>query len=362
MAETESGTAGGGRKTAIVLFNLGGPDRQEDVRPFLFNLFRDKAIIALPGAARLPLAALISSLRAKSARANYALMGGGSPLLKETEAQAGALKAHLQARAEEHPAAPARDWRVFIAMRYWRPFVAETAKAVRDWGAEDVVLLPLYPQFSTTTTGSSLAEWARVFDGAAAPGVHGVCCYPEAPGLADAWAELIRAAWRAAGAPSDPRLLFSAHGLPEATVARGDPYPGHVARTAAAIAARLPEFTDTQICYQSRVGPMQWIGPSTEHEIARAAREGKSILVCPLAFVSEHVETLVELDIEYRAIAEKEGAPAYVRVPAPGDHPRFIAALADLVLRSLDAPGLIPGELAHVCPAACICPQRRAAA
>src|SRR5690606_17854628 len=139
---------------------------------------------------------------------------------------------------------------------------------------------------------------------------------------------------------ANPRLLFSAHGLPEATVARGDPYPGHVERSAAAIAARLPEFPDTLICYQSRVGPMKWIGPATDEVIAETARAGRAMLVCPIAFGPEHVETLVELDIEYRARAEKEGAAAYIRVPAVGVHPDFIASLADLILRG--TPGVAP--------------------
>jgi ferrochelatase len=330
------------KKIAVVLFNLGGPDNQADVRPFLFNLFRDKAIIALPAPARLSIAFLVSTLRTKTARANYALMGGGSPLLAETQAQADALAGQLALRA------PDCDWRVFIGMRYWAPYVADAARAVADWGADEAVLLPLYPQYSTTTTGSSLAEWRRVWKGAPA---HAVCCYPDCTGLADAYAQLTREAWLQAGAPPNTRLLFSAHGLPEATVARGDPYPHHVARTAAAIAHRLPEFSDTQICYQSRVGPMKWIGPSTDAEISRAAREGKTILVCPLAFVSDHVETLVELDIEYRHIAERDGAAAYIRVPTPRTHPEFIGALAALALHSLAAPGVQPGTLSRVCSA-----------
>lgn len=352
------------RKTAVVLFNLGGPEDQASVRGFLFNLFRDKAIIALPGPARLALAALISTLRAKTARANYALMGGGSPLLAETRAQADALTFHLKMGGPDR-AMPDRDWRVFIGMRYWRPYVADAAREAAAWGAQDVVLLPLYPQFSTTTTGSSFTEWRRVWKkaGAKDASVHAICCYPDSAGLADAYAHLIRQAWIDAGAPDDTRLLFSAHGLPEATVARGDPYPDHVAHTVAAIRARLPEFADAQICYQSRVGPMKWIGPSTEEEVARAAREGKAILVCPVAFVSDHVETLVELDIEYRAVAEREGARAYIRVPAVGTHPDFIAALSGLVRRALSTPpGVVPGDPARVCTAAEKgCPLRAAA-
>lgn len=328
-------------RTAVVLFNLGGPDDQESVRPFLFNLFKDPAIIAAPGPVRLGLAWLISTLRDKSARANYALMGGGSPLLPETEAQARALTNTLNARA------PDREWGAFIAMRYWKPFVKDAAEAVRAFAPDEIVLLPLYPQFSTTTTGSSLTEWNRVWDSQADVRSRGVCCYPDVKGLADAYADLIRSSWLEAGSPDNVRVLFSAHGLPEATVARGDPYPDQVALTAAEISMRLPEFADTQICYQSRVGPMKWIGPATEEEITRAAHEGKTVLVCPIAFVSEHVETLVELDIEYRAIAEAEGAAGYIRAPAVGTHPRFIEALADLVLGT--GEGLRPANPAVRC-------------
>jgi ferrochelatase len=195
------------RRVAVVLFNLGGPDSPKAVRPFLFNLFRDPAIISLPGPARLAVAALISTTRAKSARANYAVMGGASPLLRETEAQAEAL------RAELIRAAPGIEAEVFVAMRYWKPFVDQTAKAVERFAPDEVVLLPLYPQFSTTTTASSLSAWTRAYRG---PGeVRAVCCYPDEAGLVEAHATKIEQAWEKAGRPENLRLLFSAHGLPE---------------------------------------------------------------------------------------------------------------------------------------------------
>ena len=310
-------------RSAVVLFNLGGPDRPEAVEPFLFNLFNDQAIITLPQPLRWLVAKLIARRRAGLARAIYAELGGGSPLLELTRAQAEALAAALGGDGEA---------KVFVAMRYWPPRAEAVAAAVKAWGAERVVLLPLYPQFSTTTTASSLADWHRA---AARAGLEvasaAVCCYPTAPGLVRAHAELIRAAWPEAARAGTPRLLLSAHGLPKKTVARGDPYQWQVEQTAAAVveALAIPGL-DHVVCYQSRVGPLAWIGPDTEHEIARAGRERRPLVVAPVAFVSEHSETLVELDITYRRLAEAAGVPAYVRVPALGTQPAFIAALAAL--------------------------------
>ncbi|MBS0294984.1 MAG: ferrochelatase [Proteobacteria bacterium] len=316
------------KRLAVVLFNLGGPDGPEAVRPFLFNLFKDPAIIGLPLPPRLALAALISTTRTKSARANYAIMGGGSPILQETRAQADALD---QALAE---ALPGQEAKCFIAMRYWKPFTEETARAVEAFAPDEVVLLPLYPQFSTTTTASSLKAWREAYSG---PGmVRAVCCYPDGADFAQAHADAIRAAWNAAGNLSPVRLLFSAHGLPEKVVAAGDPYQSQVEAGARAIAERLGAGWDWQVCYQSRVGPLKWIGPSTVEAITAAAQEGKGVVVCPVAFVSEHVETLVELDHDYGALAKSLGCPAYVRVPALGTAPAFIAALAKIVGGALD--------------------------
>ncbi|HKP80289.1 MAG TPA: ferrochelatase, partial [Phenylobacterium sp.] len=301
-------------KLAVVLFNLGGPDSLDAVQPFLFNLFRDPAIIQLPAIARYPLAALISTTRNKSAQANYAIMGGGSPLLPETQAQAAALEALL--RRQGH------DARVFIAMRYWKPFADETARQVAAFAPDEIVLLPLYPQYSTTTTGSSLKDWRRAYRG---PGrSRAICCYPTAHGLAEAHAAEIRKvwdAWRGPGRdrkPGDIRLLFSAHGLPQQVVDGGDPYQAQVEATAAAVAALSPEFTDWQICYQSRVGRLKWLEPSTSDALRQAAKDEKGVIVCPIAFVSEHVETLVELDREYGELAEHLKIQPYLRARTPG--------------------------------------------
>jgi len=327
--------AGARPRLAVVLFNLGGPDDQAAVRPFLFNLFRDPAIIGAPAAVRYPLAALISGLRAKSARANYARMGGGSPLLRETRLQAEALEAALTKRGDY-------ETRVFIAMRYWNPLSGETARSVAAFAPDDLVLLPLYPQFSSTTTGSSLKAWAKAYPSSPAP--RAVCCYPDNEALVAAHADRIQAAYAAAGSPLPVRLLFSAHGLPEKVIAAGDPYQAQIEATAAAVAARLGQGWDWQVCYQSRVGPMKWLGPTTPEAITAAARDGLGVVVTPIAFVSEHIETLVELDVEYRELAEQLGCPVYIRAPALGLDGTFIAGLADLVDAALAGePGVCPG-------------------
>ncbi len=327
-------------KLAIVLFNLGGPDGPAAVRPFLFNLFRDPAIIQLPAIPRYLLAALISTTRAKASRANYAIMGGGSPLLPETRTQAAALEAELKRRR------PDVEARTFVAMRYWKPFADETARDVATFAPDEIVLLPLYPQFSTTTTGSSAADWAKAYKG---PGrSRTVCCYPTARGLAEAHANQIRKAWsdwvrpEYQATPGDVRLIFSAHGLPQQVVDGGDPYQAQIQATAAAVAALLPEFTDWRVSYQSRVGRLKWLEPSTETALREVAADKKGALVCPIAFVSEHVETLVELDVEYGELAQHLGVQPYLRSRTPGVQPAFIETLAQAALDSLGREGVAP--------------------
>ncbi|MFI5023269.1 MAG: ferrochelatase [Alphaproteobacteria bacterium] len=339
-----------GKRIAVVLFNLGGPDKLESVKPFLFNLFNDGAIIALPALLRWPAAKLISRRRAPVAREIYRKMGGGPPLLANTEAQAQALEAALR---------DIGSVKAFIAMRYWAPFSDEAAAAVRSWDAERVVLLPLYPQFSTTTTASSWTAWRQA---AARVKLQVpttlVCCYPRQAGLVKAVAELVSAGLAQAGqvgkAGARPRVLFSAHGLPQTIVAGGDPYQWQVEQTCAAVIEALGRRDlDSQVCYQSRVGPLEWIGPSTEKEIERAGRERVRLVVVPIAFVSEHSETLVELDIEYEALARRVGVPAYVRVPTVSILPHFIAGLAALVREALaGGRGICPGGGTRLCPAA----------
>lgn len=330
-------------RLAVVLFNLGGPDGPEAVRPFLYNLFRDPAIIGAPALIRYPLAAFISATRAKGARANYALMGGRSPLLPETRRQAEALETELGRLR------PGQESCVFIAMRYWKPFALETAREVAAFNPDEIVLLPLYPQFSSTTSASSLLDWERAYRG---PGrSRTVCCYPTSGGVAEAHARAIRGVWEDAGQPEGVRLLFSAHGLPEKVVAGGDPYQVQVKATADAVSRLLPEFSDRVISYQSRVGPLKWIGPSTDDEIRRAGAEGRGVLVCPIAFVSEHVETLVELDHEYAELAHEAGCPIWLRAPAPGIDPAFISALGGAVTAALGREGGTAPDGDWTCPA-----------
>jgi protoporphyrin/coproporphyrin ferrochelatase len=314
-------------RVAVVLMNLGGPDSLAAVRPFLVNLFADPAIIGLPVPVRWPLARLIAWRRAPVAREIYARLGGQSPLLANTEAQARALEEALGSY-----------YRCFVAMRYWHPFSAETVRQVAGWAPDEIVCLPLYPQFSTTTTASSLASWqlAAKQRGLVCP-TRCVRSYADERGLIEAIVRLIRPALdTVSSAGRCPRLLLTAHGLPMKIVRGGDLYPAQVEQTAAAVVAALAKpGLDWRVCYQSRVGPLRWLEPSTDEEIRRAGREGVPLVVAPISFVSEHSETLVELDLDYRALAEASGVPAYHRVATVGVEPAFIGALASLVHRAL---------------------------
>jgi len=317
-------------RLAVVLFNLGGPDAPESVRPFLVNLFTDPAILRVPGWVRPWLGRFIAWRRTKPASENYAILGGRSPLLELTQQQAAALETALNAD-------DGVETKVFIAMRYWHPMSDACAAAVKEWGPDEILLLPLYPQYSSTTTGSSAAAWAEAASriGLDVPTTT-LCCFHSDAGFADATAAIVREAWNKARAELDPavplRILFSAHGLPESIVTAGDPYQWQVEQSVARVAERLGiEGLDQAICYQSRVTPQKWIGPSTEAELERAAHDGTAVLVVPIAFISEHSETLVELDVEYRELAHRLGVPGYFRAPAQNADPAFIASLAALV-------------------------------
>ena len=350
MAGTGSGRSD---RIAIVLMNLGGPDSLDAVPSFLFNLFYDPAITEMPAPFRWVFAKLITRRRRDAVRENYRLMGGKTPLLEETAAQAKALEGVLA----EDLGDGRREVRCFVAMRYWHPLSEAAAREVKAFGPDRILLLPLYPQYSAATTGSSLAAWREA---AAKVGLDGVptrtvCCYPTEPGFVRAHADLIRAGLAKAGAFGRPRLLFSAHGLPEAFIRKGDPYRWQVEQTCAAMVRELamPDL-DWRICYQSRVGPQKWIEPYTEVEVERAGHDGVPLVTTPIAFVSEHIETLVEMDDEYAKVAREAGAPAFVRVPTPTVHPEFIGALAALVRRHVDPAGasddLLGPELGRLCP------------
>ncbi len=333
-------------RVAVVLMNLGGPNSLDAVEPFLRNLFRDPAIIGAPAPVRRLLARLIAKRRGPEARKIYRTIGGRSPLLEETEAQAAVLRQALADLGEVE---------VAVVMRYWHPMSDEAARRVAAFRPERIVLLPLYPQFSTTTVASSLAAWrsAAKAAGIAAP-TQSVCCYPRTDGLIEAHAALIEPALATAVETGKPRLLFSAHGLPKRVVARGDPYQWQIEETARRIVAHLGrDDLDWSVCYQSKVGPLAWLEPSTVDELDRAGRDRVPVVVVPIAFVSEHSETLVELDVTYREHARAAGVPAYHRVPALGTHPAFIEGLAGLVRGALQRDaGLDSGEGGRICPAA----------
>ncbi len=325
-------------KLAVVMFNLGGPDAPEAVEPFLRNLFSDPAILSVPSIVRNPLARFIAGRRAPIAREIYDKIGGRSPILEETLTQARALEGALN----EY------QTRVFIAMRYWKPFSEEAAREVAAWSPERIVLLPLYPQFSTTTSQSSLMDWhgAASAAGIKAPQSQ-ICCYPRMRGFIEALASLARETMAKMRPDISYRVLLSAHGLPERIIARGDPYRWQVEQTAAALVEELG-VSDWAVCYQSRVGPLKWIGPSTDAEIRRAGTDGKGVLVIPVSFVSEHSETLVELDMEYGKLARDAGVRDYLRVPTVSARSEFISGLAQLVRQNLAHPIADGGRF---CPA-----------
>ena len=347
-----------GERLAIVIFNLGGPDRQEAVRPFLFNLFNDPSILGYPQPFRWLLARLISGLRAKKSRGLYAMLGGGSPLLAETKAQAAALQAQFDG-------APETDARVFVLMRYWHPMARETVAQVNAYAPTRIVLLPLYPQFSTTTTATTAAAFrAEAKRQKVDAPIDLICCYPAEEGFIGAVAAKVRAAYdrdcAVAAQPAHPgaarglrpRVIFTAHGLPEKIIAAGDPYQWQVEKTAALIAARVDiAGLDWALAYQSRVGPVKWIEPSLEQEIERAGRDGVPVIVAPIAFVSEHVETLIELDHDARKLAETVGVPRFHRVPTVRTDALYMESLARLA-KAACGQGTCAGGGMRICPTA----------
>jgi len=322
-------------KIAVILFNLGGPDDLKAVKPFLFNLFNDAAIITVPQPFRWLIAKLISSRRASKAKGIYAQMGGKSPIVEQTQAQAAALEEKLNGQKND-------EYKVFVSMRYWHPRADIVVRNVANYAPDQIVLLPLYPQFSTTTTASSFEEWDNEW-GKIKHNIPTtkICCYPTQKSFVAAHARLITESYWKAAEHGKPRVLFSAHGLPEKIIEKGDPYQYQVEKTVSAIVQILAvDALDYAICYQSRVGPMKWIGPSTEEEIARAGRDRVPIVVVPVAFVSEHSETLVELDIEYRHLADEKHVPGYERVAALGTNPYYIDTLHDMVLAKQGLGGI----------------------
>lgn len=323
-------------KTAVILCNLGGPDNLEAVQPFLFNLFSDRAIINLPQPMRYVIARMISKKRAPVAQEIYRQMGGKSPIVENTVAQVEALEAQLKSSG---------DYKVFFVMRYWHPRSDEVAKQVKKYKPDNIIFLPLYPQFSTTTTASSYKDMQKALEDQkiTAP-MRYICCYPSNNLFIEAYASMIEQEKKKIKDANTMRILFSAHGLPEKVVRAGDPYQWQVEKSVAAIVKRLGGNQDHVVCYQSRVGPLKWIGPSTDEEIRRAGREKKAVLLVPVAFVSEHSETLVELDIEYKHLADEAGVLQYVRVPTVSTHPLYIQALADMCIEKKTGADCASGD------------------
>ena len=313
-------------KKAIILFNLGGPDKLENVEPFLFNLFNDPAILDLPTFLRYPLAKLISNRRAPVAKKIYAELGGSSPILKLTKEQSDALEIKLNQTQEED------EYKCFIIMRCWNPRAKDVIKDVQLYGPDEVVLMPLYPQYSAATSGSSIKEWKDV---CRKNNYHvktsTICCYPTDQNFINAHTKEIIKKIKDL---KNFKLIFSAHGLPEKNIKKGDPYQWQVEQSVKKIVENLnDENLDWILSYQSRVGPLKWIGPSTETIIIENSKLGKHIVLVPIAFVSEHSETLVELDIEYKEIADANGCKNYTRVPALGINEDFIKAMSELIIK-----------------------------
>ncbi|XVN41104.1 MAG: ferrochelatase [Rickettsia endosymbiont of Argas persicus] len=308
------------RKIAIVLFNLGGPDSLKSVKSFLFNLFYDKAIINLPNPFRYIIAKIISTTREKKSQKIYSLIGGKSPLLEETEKQKLDLTEKLKQVTEE-------NFIIFINMRYASPQTKEILEQIKEYDPAEVILLPLYPQFSTTTTGSSVKEFLSNFN-LNIP-IKVVCCYPTEENFIKAHTSLIKKEIL----DKNFRILFSAHGLPQKIIDAGDPYSFQIEETVKAVVKELNiKNLDYKITYQSRVGPVEWLKPNTEDEIEIAGKLNKNIIIVPIAFVSEHVETLVELDIEYKLIADKYKIQ-YIRIPTLSVNENFINSLTSTLLK-----------------------------
>ena len=312
-------------KKAVILFNLGGPDKLESVEPFLFNLFNDPEILSIPSIFRYPLAKFISKRRAPIAKNIYREIGGKSPILELTQKQATSLENSLSIKG---------DYKCFVVMRCWHPRASEVIKKVKEFNPGEIILLPLYPQFSAATSGSSINEWNELCKKEHYKiKTKTICCYPTQNNFIECHVNLIKKTLKNIK-NKNFKLLFSAHGLPEIKIKKGDPYQWQVEESVKAIMLKLKnENLDYTISYQSRVGPLKWIGPSTDAEIIKYSREKKGIVIVPIAFVSEHSETLVELDIEYKKLAEENSCSFYKRVPALGIEDNFISGLADLVLQ-----------------------------
>jgi ferrochelatase len=344
-------------RDGVLLLNLGGPEKLEDVRPFLFNLFSDPEIIRLPSPLlQKPLAWLISTLRASKSQEGYKQIGGGSPLRQITEDQARALQANLQQRG--------RDAKIYIGMRYWHPFTEEALDQIKRDGVDNLAILPLYPQFSISTSGSSFRLIERIVakDEQLQQIRHRVVqSWYDRPGYLRAMADLIARELDRCDDPNSAHIFFSAHGVPVSYVTEaGDPYQKEIEDCVARIMRTLNRPNQHTLAYQSRVGPIEWLQPYTDDAIRKLADQGvQTLVVVPISFVSEHIETLEEIDMEYREIAEEAGIHDFRRVPALNVHPGFIEDLTDLAIETLDGRGVTLAETLHPPEKAKIYPQEK---
>lgn len=333
------------RNIAVVVFNLGGPDDKRSIKPFLFNLFNDKYILNIPRFFRYFVAWFIVNRRIKKAQKVYSHLNNQSPIFKETQAQAHALEKSLQFCND--------NYKVFICMRHWHPMSHDVVNDIIEYKPDEVVLLPLYPQFSTTTTLSAIEDFFNIAKQMLPDVLYKtICCYFNDKNFIESHTELINTAIHKIKNIHNCRVIFSAHGLPEKIIKSGDPYQWQIEKTVKSIITRLSyPLLDYKISYQSKVGPLEWIGPNTEDEIKHACTAKKEIMIIPIAFVNEHSETLVELDKDYKDIADGYGIN-YVRVPTLSMNSHFIASLKNMVIDAsqLTHSFISSNSMQRVCP------------
>ncbi|QYX32782.1 ferrochelatase [Sphaerospermopsis torques-reginae] len=344
-------------RVGVLLLNLGGPDKLEDVGPFLYNLFSDPEIIRLPFRwMQKPLAWFIATRREKTSQENYKQIGGGSPLRRITEEQGEALKAQLDAMGKAA--------NIYMGMRYWHPYTEEAIAQLAQDNIEKLVILPLYPQFSISTSGSSFRLLEKLWqeNPKLQPLEYTVIpSWYKQPGYLQAMAELIIEQLNQFPNPDQAHIFFSAHGVPKSYVIEaGDPYQQEIEECTQLIMQTLNRPNAHTLAYQSRVGPVEWLQPYTEDALKELGEKGvKDLVVVPISFVSEHIETLQEIDIEYREIAEEAGIENFRRAAAPNTHPVFIKALADLVIESLEKPDLKLSQVTQMKKKVKMYPQER---
>lgn len=341
-------------RVGVLLLNLGGPEQLDDVRPFLYNLFSDPEIIRLPFRwLQKPLAWFIATSRAKTSQENYRQIGGGSPLRRITEEQARALQEDLRSRG--------LDATVYIGMRYWNPFTEEAIADIKRDGIEELVVLPLYPQFSISTSGSSFRLLEDLWN--ADPELQRIKysvipSWYDRPGYIESMADLLAQELEHCINPETATIFFSAHGVPVSYVQEaGDPYQTEIENCTTLIMKALNRPNPHVLAYQSRVGPVEWLQPYTEEKLEDLGKQGvKELVVVPISFISEHIETLQEIDMEYREVALEAGIEQFRRVPALNTYPKFIHDLGDMVTEALRSPAiefaqvLRPGKQVKIYP------------